>query len=74
MFDPLRDKDDVVRDIKLLNEICDEWKNYHQMWAACVLQHNLKMEVCEHEDPHEKIMCKKCRGTGYIAVKGKEEK
>lgn len=70
MFD-LRDKDDVAKDIKILNDICVEWEVYHKMVSACILQHNLTIKECKHKDIYEKIKCERCTGTGYIAIKKK---
>ena len=70
MFD-IRFKEDIVRDIEQLNEMCKEWTTYKNMISACIKQTNIKDIVacnCQKENLEARLKCKECRGTGYVLV------
>lgn len=71
MFD-MRNKDDVARDISMLNGICLEWGEYHKMVLACMKQCNIdKIRRCDCmkvegvDAISKRLNCKECNGTGY---------
>lgn len=72
MFD-IRMKEDVLRDLHLLNDAVLELEEKEKMLSACILKFPIKeIKVCKHnadvEGRHEKIKCKKCNGTGYEII------
>lgn len=74
----IRNKEDVFRDLHLLNDAITELKEKEKMLSACILQCPIKkIQKCYHsndiEGLNEKIDCKKCKGTGYEVI-FKEEK
>ncbi len=74
MFD-MRCKEDIMRDISILNDICLEYQNYKGIIAACLKQCNIKeIEVCKCsknkklDNIQERLNCKECQGTGYKII------
>lgn len=73
MFD-LRNKVDVVGDIAMLNEICQEWNTYAKCLNACIKQLNIKSIencTCTIED---RFNCPKCKGSGYVVILNENKK
>lgn len=71
MFDLRRE--DVLLDFHRLNDAITELEERGKMLSACLLQCPIKkIKPCKHnntiEGLHEKVNCKKCKGTGYQVV------
>ena len=69
----IRMKEDVIRDLHLLNDAVLELEEKEKMLSACLLKFPIKkIKVCKHNDDVkgrcEKITCKKCNGTGYEII------
>lgn len=77
----LKDEDDIIRDIKVLNNICQNYKEVKDKLKTLMLLTNIEeMVTCECRDYknnmsiQERINCPKCKGIGYILkYKEKEE-
>ena len=73
MFD-IRDKNDIIRDIGVLNDICQEWSTYAKCLHACISQLNIKsIENCTCK-LEERFKCPKCKGSGYVVVLNENKK
>lgn len=80
MFD-MRCKEDIMKDISILNDICNEYKNYQGIVRACLEQCNIKeIKVCKCsknknlDNFEERLNCKICKGTGYEIIFKKDKK
>lgn len=77
----LKDEDDIIRDIKALNNICQNYKEVKDKLKTLMLLTNIEeMVTCECRDYknnmsiQERMNCPKCKGIGYILkYKEKEE-
>ena len=68
-----KDKDDIIKDISILNEICQDYKETKNKLDALILGFGIEtMTKCSCRDYtnkisfEERIHCDKCKGLGYI--------
>lgn len=77
MFDAFRDKDDVIRDIKSLYEIVQEYENNKDCLRAAIMQCDIK-EIVPCPENHQQgevaklLNCPICKGTKLQVIKYKE--
>lgn len=69
----LRDEDDIIKDIKTLNNLVLQYENYKQCITACIKQCNIKeIRPCpnNHKDTDYKdiLSCELCKGTKLQVV------
>jgi len=76
----LKDEDDMINDIKILNDICQNYKEVKDQLKTLMILTNIEeMIKCECRDYkngmsiQERMRCPKCKGIGYI-LKYKEKK
>lgn len=76
----LKDEDDMINDIKILNDICQNYKEVKDQLKTLMILTNIEeMIKCECRDYknnmsfQERMNCPKCKGIGYI-LKYKEKK
>lgn len=76
----LKDEDDMINDIKILNDICQNYKEVKDQLKTLMILTNIEeMIKCECRDYkngmsfQERMKCPKCKGIGYI-LKYKEKK
>lgn len=76
MFDPLRDKEDIIRDVTSLFEICQEYKIlkekletiYTTTNIADVVPCPIKHDVNDKDYIQGLLNCPHCHGTRYTIV------
>lgn len=80
-MDLFRSKEDVMRDVQELNNICQEYSNYRSIVQACLVKFNIKkITPCKCRDYsnkmtfEERLHCENCGGLGYIFKFNKEAK
>ena len=76
----LKDEDDMINDIKILNDICQNYKEVKDQLKTLMILTNIEeMIKCECRDYkngmsfQERMKCPKSKGIGYI-LKYKEKK
>lgn len=76
----LKDEDDMINDIKILNDICQNYKEVKDQLKTLMILTNIEeMIKCDCRDYkngmsiQERMRCPKCKGIGYI-LKYKEKK
>lgn len=76
----LKDEDDMINDIKILNNICQNYKEVKDQLKTLMILTNIEeMIKCECRDYknnmsiQDRMNCPKCKGIGYI-LKYKEKK
>lgn len=69
----LRDTDDVIHDIEILNNICQEYKDIKSKFDCLLALTNIEsMTRCPCRDLNnnitfsERLHCDKCGGIGYV--------
>lgn len=73
MFNPLKDDEDVIEDIARLNNICQEYTKYKNLWNACAIKFGIEsVEMCKCRNFKndmtfkDRLTCPDCDGIGYI--------